>query len=51
MYHICKNIPWGEYTEEEMQMDDAVIEKISGDFMSKTSLRKILCRKNIIWLR
>lgn len=25
-YHI----PWGEYTEEEMQMDDAVIEKMSG---------------------
>ena len=25
-YHI----PWGEYTEDEMQMDDIAIEKITG---------------------
>lgn len=25
-YHI----PWGEYTEDEMQMDDIAIEKIAG---------------------
>lgn len=27
-YHI----PWSEYTEEEMQMDDIAIKKISGGF-------------------
>lgn len=27
-YHI----PWGEYTEEEMQMDHMVIDKITGGF-------------------